>query len=390
LCNAGCLTVSRRFIDGNNAYQGSDADRNGTFFGKVAQDTIRLYTHFFETDGAWQTLLPNSTIVVAANGSITPSIVGVGAESTVLKDLANRDMITGRMYSLYIGQGFDRANGAVNGSNTFGGYDAGRFKGDVHQYQMRPTINPFNVRVKDIVISDTNNPNGNTSLFNPSTAIFDAQITTDQFPLSLPYDVTQNFIKHMNAEQNNDWGDNSLKLKNPTTSTLSIVLEDGFTITLPPEMLANKSNITPIQNRDQNSTAPFLLSSAFLSQVYLMADYESYQFYLATAVQKNNAVMPTPWCPKSIPTAYERPKQSTFLQQGLIGAVIGGIVGGIALIAFAYCFVIALLRRRDEKKLEWNLENGKRETKMAQFQVEDVPEFDPPPKKAMMKFWGKI
>ncbi|KAJ4293606.1 hypothetical protein N0V90_008889 [Kalmusia sp. IMI 367209] len=382
----------------NKDYDTLDTERNSTFkksyFG---EDTLRLYTHYFETDGASQTLVENFTVEVVEEGSTKPAIVGMGQSSTVLRDLAARNQICGKTYSLYIGQGFDRAGGVVNGSNVFGGYDAGRFVDPVHKYSMNNAgTNPMRVRVKDIIITETNNPTANVSLFdtaafpsmNSRPDAFDAQITTDQYPLSLPYEITQNFISHLDAEEDNTWGDNSLKLKNGFNGTLSIVLDDGFVVTIPPSVLVNASNITPIQSRAKDSSAPFYLSAAFLTQVYVMADFESQNFFLATAVQKNNMVMPTPFCPKSTPTAYQRPSSGAFMKQGLIGAVVGGVLGGIGIGICVYCFVASCRRRVAEKRVERRMEEGKK-AKMAQFEVEEVMEFDPPPKSATPFFWKK-
>jgi hypothetical protein len=377
-------------------FQTIDRSTNATFSGYFGQESLRLYTHYFETEGASQTLLENSTIQVATQGSIIPSRVGMGSSSTVLRDLAARDMITGRTYSLYIGQGFDRAGGVVNGSNVFGGYDSGRFVGEPHQYPMNiANVNPMSVRVKDIVITGTND-NSNTSLFDNKVftdmktpeATFEAQITTEQFPFSLPYQVTQNFIAHLAAEKDNSWGDNSLKLKNDFNGTLSIVLEDGFTVTIPPEVLMNASRITPVQDRAQDSKTPFYLGSAFLGQVYLMADYEANNFFLAEAIQKNNVVMPVSFCPKTTPVAYQRPDQSEWQRQGLIGAVIGGVIGGMGTLAALYCLWVSLLRRKDERKLKRELEKN-RKSKMEQFDVEEAPTFDPPPSKTSKAFFWK-
>jgi hypothetical protein len=322
----------------------------------------------------------------------------MGQSSTVLRDLAARDIIAGKTYSLYIGQGFDRAGGAVNGSNVFGGYDSGRFTGPVHKYPMNTArVNPMTVKIKDIFIANSQDTNSNVSLFDtgkfPSMksrpATFEAEITTDQFPLSLPYSITQNFISHLNAVQDNTWGDNSLKLKDAFSGTLTIVLEDGFTVTFPPEVLMNASNITPIQDRTEDSSAPFYLGSAFLGQVYLMADFEQQAFYLAEAIQKNNAVMPVTFCPKGPePAAYQRPQQGPWLKQGLIGAVVGGVLGGMGIAVCAYCFVMSCRRRVAERKVEKAMLADK-QAKYAQFDVEDAPEFDPPPKSATPFFWKK-
>jgi hypothetical protein len=385
------LTTCDSFDESEN-FKTSDQAQEG-FSSIFGQETLRLYTHYFETDGASQTLLKNSTVEVATSGSIRPGRVGMGSSSTVLRDLAARDMIAGKTYSLYIGQGFERAGGAVNGSNVFGGYDSGRFTGEPHKYPMDiANINPMSVRIKDIVITNSND-NGNVSLFSNTdftdmtapAETFEAQITTEQFPLSLPYQITQNFIKHLTAEQDNAWGDKSLKLKDAFNGTLSIVLDDGFTVTFPPEVLMNASNITPIQDRDDKSNDPFLLGSAFLGQVYLMVDYETNNFFLAEAIQKNNMVMPVTFCPKSTPVAYERPEQSQWQKQGLIGAVVGGVIGGLGLLAASYCVWITWMRKKDEKRLKRQLRRGS-EMKLEQLDVEDAPmRFDPPPTKASAK-----
>ncbi|KAF2685144.1 acid protease [Lentithecium fluviatile CBS 122367] len=388
---------STTFSEDNN-FQSLDNGNNSTFEGYFGQDTLRLYTHYFETDGASQTLLEDSTIKVAEEGSVVPGMVGLGLSSTVLRDLAARDMISGKTYSLYIGQGFDRAGGMVNGSNVFGGYDSGRFTGATYKYPMNTArLNPMTVKIKDIFITNTEDPNSNVSLFDntkfpdmksrPDT--FEAEITTSQFPLSLPYQITQNFISHLSAEEDNTWGDNSLKLKSAFSGSLSIVLEDGFTVTFPPEVLMNASNITPVQSRDEDSTAPFYLGTAFLGQTYLMADYEQQAFYLAEAVQKNNAVMPVTFCPKGpAPTAYERPQQGAWVKQGLIGAVIGGVLGGMGIAVCVYCFVLSCRRKVAERKAEKRAQRDK-QAKFAQMEVEDAMEFDPPPKSATPFFWKK-
>ncbi|KAF2276556.1 acid protease [Westerdykella ornata] len=371
---------------------------NSRFTGSSSfgQDTLRLYTHYFETDGASQTLVENSTIEIAEKGSIAPGIVGMGLSSTLLQSLVSKDIIAGRTYSLYIGQGFDRAGGAVNGSNTFGGFDAGRFTEPVHAYKMKESnTSPFTVRVKDITITS---PDGrNVSLLdksvfqNTDAGPFDAQLTTDQYPLSLPFSVTENFKRQLNArpDPENRFGDDSLQLPAPFAGSMTIVLDDGFSVTLPGEVLSNASNISPVQNRARNDSRPFYLSTAFLTQVYLMADFDSYTFFLAPAVQKNNIVMPTTFCPKSIPRPYVWPKQSAWVRNGLIGAVIGGVFGGIGIGIVGFCFWAAWVRRRAERREE-DEERARKRAKMEQFEVEEgvgTTEFEGPPKRGARRGW---
>ncbi|EDU42598.1 Asp domain containing protein [Pyrenophora tritici-repentis] len=381
------------------SFQSLDKAQDG-FTASFGQEVLRLYTHYFESDGASQTLLENSTIEVADSGSITPERVGMGSSSTLLRDLVAQDIIAGRTYSLYIGHGFERAGGMVNGSNVFGGYDSGRFTGEPHRYPMNmENISPMSVRIKDVVLTNADG-NGNVSLFDntASTGVksrsesFEAQITTEQHPFSLPYQITQNFINQLGAEQDNTWGDHSLKLKNAFNGTLSIVLEDGFAVTLPPEVLMNASNITPMQDRKESDKAPFYLGTAFLGQVYLMADYESNNFFLAKAVQKNNFVMPVTFCPKSTPVAYVRPKVSQWQSQGLAGAVVGGIIGGMGLIIAIYFIWAAWMRKKDERNLKRELKRNS-QRKLEQMDIEEAqPKFDPPPQTvnaAKAMFWRK-
>ncbi|KAH7079724.1 aspartic peptidase domain-containing protein [Paraphoma chrysanthemicola] len=372
-------------------------DRGNNITGFFGQESLRLYTHYFETEGASQTLIENSIVEVATQGSIIPGRLGMGSSSTVLRDLAAKDMIAGKTYSLYIGQGFDRAGGLVNGSNVFGGYDSGRFTGAVNRYTMNiANTNAMSVRIKDIVITGSND-NSNVSLFDSSVftemksapPVFEAQITTEQFPFSFPYQITRNFIAHLGAQKDNTWGDNSLKLKNAFNGTLSIVLEDGFTVTLPPEVLMNASNITPVQDRPEDSKLPFTLGTAFLGQVYLMADYETNNFFLAKAIQKNNMVMPVSFCPKATPAPYQSPKQTNWTRQGLVGAVVGGVIGGMGALAALYCLWVVWTRKKDERRLKKELKRNSR-MKMEQLDVEEAPSFDPPPSKASKAaFWKK-
>ena len=154
----------------------------------------------------------------------------------------------------------------------------------------------------------------------------------------------------------------------------------------------NASNITPIQDREESANTPFYLGTAFLGQVYLMADYETSNFYLAKAIQKNNMVMPVTFCPKSTPVAYQRPDQSQWQKQGLVGAVVGGVIGGLGIIAASYCIWVTWMRKKDERKLKRELQRNS-QRKLEQMDIEDAaPKFDPPPKSvnaAKAMFWRK-
>ncbi|OCK76380.1 acid protease [Lepidopterella palustris CBS 459.81] len=361
-----------------NGYTSLDSNMNGSYTGIFGKDDLHLYTHYFETDGASQNIVSNYTLEVATNGSVSPGVIGIGLSSTLLQSLFDEGLIAGRTYSLYVGSGMDRAGGVINGSNTFGGYDAGRFTGLVHKYPMNISdSNPLSVYIQDIVLNDPTGLTQNISLFDPKSFptlhsrpdAFEAKITTDQYPLSLPYEITQNYIAQLAAIPSGN-ADGSLKLNKPFNGTMSLILSDGFTITLPADVMFNTSGLSPVAVRDQNSTEPFYFSVAALSQVYLMADFDSYSFYLAQAIAQQQAVMPVTFCPKTTPSPYNPPRQSNFVAQGMIGAVIGGVIGGSGIIGFAICFGLAWARQRAQRKKEKRYEEEMARAKTMQFDAD--------------------
>ncbi|TLD35477.1 acid protease [Venturia nashicola] len=295
-------------------------------------DDIHLYTHWFLTDSAFQTLADDAPVEFANAGDTDPGIVGMGSSSTILERLLQLNLIAAKTYSLYIGTGMERAGGVVNGSNTFGGYDAGRFKNPVHTYKMDLANSDYlPVTVTDITIDDPSNSDFKNKSIMDNGKSFEARITTDRYPMLFPSGVTKNFA-HLLSAKSSDYSDNSLRLDKPFKGTMTIHIGD-FKIKLPSSIVSNATNISPVQeNDDDNYDGPFYLSTAFLTQVYLMLDFESSQFHLAEAYQKNNYVIPTTFCPGTIPVPHNYNSGSAFLKQGLIGAVVGGVIGGSAIL----------------------------------------------------------
>ncbi|KAF4303719.1 putative peptidase a1 [Botryosphaeria dothidea] len=320
-------------------------------------DVLVMYTHYFRTDPAWQTLLPNFTFTMATSGSRNPGILGMGQRSTMLQRLFEAGMIAGHTYALYIGNSFKRAGGQAIGSNTFGGYDPRRFEGEVHNYSMQlGAANPLQVRVSDVVLDDPTGFTRNVSLLN-HTAFpdlpddladgFDARITTDQFPFRLPRQVVRNYKRQLGAVASNE-ADRSLQLSKPYNGTMTVVLNDGFRVTIPPEMMFNDVGLSPVEDDDGDEDySDFFLGSAWLTQVYLMMDYENYSFHLAQAIPMAPFNQPTTWCPRTVPRpAAQQRGGRGFASNGMIGAVIGGVIGGLALIALALWLYVWWVRRQ--------------------------------------------
>ncbi|KAE9991815.1 hypothetical protein EG327_010917 [Venturia inaequalis] len=323
-------------------------------------DDVHLYTHWFLTDAAFQTLAHDAPVEFANAGDADPGIVGMGSSSTILERLLQLKLIAAKTYSLYIGTGMERAGGVVNGSNTFGGYDAGRFKNPVHTYNM-DLANPdyLPVTVTDITIDDPSSPGMKNKSIMDNGDPFEARITTDRYPMLFPSSITKNFANMLSAKSSN-YIDKSLRLDKPFNGTMTIHIGD-FKITLPPSIVSNATNISPVQeNDDDNYDGPFYLSTAFLTQVYLMLDFESSQFHLAEAYQKNNYVIPTTFCPGTIPIPHNYSSGSVFLKQGLIGAVVGGVIGGSAILTALTIWFMFWRRNKYDKDQEkrWAAEDA--------------------------------
>ncbi len=361
----------------DETYRPLDGDSSLGHEGIYGRDALHLYTHYFEINPASENLIPEFLLEVATNGTENPGVAGMGLSSTLLQGLFNRALVAGRTFSLYVGSGMDRAGGVINGSIAFGGYDSGRFIGTVHNYSMDISHpHPLAVQVKDIIISDPAAPTKNVSLFDPSQFpdmkrrpdAFEAKITTDQYPMSFPAELTRNYMSYLGAEES-DNADGSLRLTRPFNGTMSVVLSDGFTVTIPSNVMYNVSGISPVAASEEDSDEPFYLSLAWLSQVYLMVDYEAYKFHLAQALAEAPFVTPETFCPKTVPQPYFHKTKNNFEATGMIGAVIGGVFGGLGLIALLVALFVFWRRRRAEKSEE-QMEDELAMAKMAQFEVE--------------------
>lgn len=371
----------------------NDTYFNASFSGR---DNLHLYTHYFVTDPAYETLVRDFPVQIATNGSGSPGVLGMGPSSTVLQELYNAGKIAGRTYSLYVGAGMDRAGGIVNGSNTFGGYDAGRFTGPVHEYAMDgENADALKVRVKDIIINENGGPISNLSLFDTEEfpdlderpAPFEARITTDRYPMSLPFKITQNFINRLSAVES-DSPDGSLRISRPFNGTMTIVLEDGFSVTLPPEVMFNASGLSPVASRDEDSDEPFYLSVAWLSQVYLMMDYDSFKFFLAPAVVEEKYVMPMTFCPRTVPQVYEPPKKSLGTT-GMVGLIVAAVVGGIIFSLLGAVLFMAWQRKRMMRAAQRESMHGDAKVIRFDSDEEDSRDERQERKRPKLLFWKK-
>lgn len=350
-------------------------------------DDIHLYTHWFLTDAAFQTVARDAPVVFANAGEADPGIVGIGSSSTILERLSQSNLVAAKTYSLYVGAGMNRAGGVINGSNVFGGYDAGRFKNPVYTYKMDlENADYLPVTVTDITIDDPSDANIKNKSIMDEGKPFVARITTDQYPMLLPSIITKNFANLLSATSS-DYPDKSLRLNKPFNGTMTIHIGE-FKITLPPTIVSNVTDISPVQeNNDKEYDGPFYLSTAFLTQAYLMLDFETSQFHLAEAVQEQNYVIPTTFCPGATPIPHSYNKSSAFLKQGLIGAVVGGVIGGSAILTALTMWFLFWRRNKYAKDQEkrWAAEDAAASSGFDDKKDIEMETLTPKSKK---KFWG--
>ncbi|KIW12204.1 hypothetical protein PV08_09480 [Exophiala spinifera] len=331
---------------------------------ETAFDTFNLFTHYFDPSPPNITKISNFPITVLSNYSAktTPwfgpaGLVGLGPSSTLLRHLYDLKLISSRSFGLYTGAAYAQSNGAMNGSLTLGGCDSGRFGGNVYNFTIvepNPDADhsPFKVLVTQMML-DTGN-GSKTELLDG----FDAYITTSQYPLSLPAGVTKKLADITGASPSNDALD-VLRLPSDFDGTLTITLEGGLNLTYNSEWLRNISNNSPISaaplstsSGNSTATSPSLLGSAFLSNVYFMANYDSHPptFQLASALPQGLYVQTKTLCPNTVPVAAKATKISSFGRAGLTGAIVASVLGGIGFsFACFWCFR-KYMRRRMRKR----------------------------------------
>ncbi|KAK6384900.1 hypothetical protein LTS17_002463 [Exophiala oligosperma] len=328
-----------------------------------AFDTFNLFTHYFDPSPPNLTTVSKFPVTVLSNYSAktTPwfgpaGLVGLGPSSTLLRHLYDLNLVSSRSFGLYMGTAYDQSNGAINGSLTLGGYDSGRFEGEVYNFTIaepNPDADrsPFKVLVTQITLDAGNG--SKTELLDR----FDAYITTSQYPLSLPLGVTKKLADITGASPSND-AEDVLRLPPDFDGILTITLEGGLNLTYDSEWLRNVSNNSPISasplsstspdNNSSSTTKPNVLGSAFLSNVYFMANYDSHPptFQLASALPHGLYVQTKTLCPDTLPVAAQTTNVSPFGRAGLTGAIVGGVIGGIGFsFACFWCFRRYMQRR---------------------------------------------
>ncbi|KPI36371.1 uncharacterized protein AB675_2950 [Cyphellophora attinorum] len=338
----------------------------------MGNDTLRIYEHYFDPSPPMLHNITDFPVTELTDYKSNRSSwygpsgqLGLGADAPILSRLVEQGAISTRSFGLYVGTAYPRAGGAINGSLTLGGFDSGRLEGDAYNYTLTTDYDagagetPFRVEVQSVVLNDLSDNNSSTTL---SSEPFDAFLTTDQYSMSFPQSITDAFLKRTSTDpevRENDFSEPSLYLPETANFSLTINLSSGLRVIIPPEELRNVSNASPISpptllSSSANSTTslsgPPLLGSSFLAHLYLSVNYDaepSPAFYLNDARPHGPYVMTQPLCASdSVPVGVEPVKVSSWSRKGTIGAVLGGVIGGVALVVVAWwCWVGQRWRR---------------------------------------------
>jgi hypothetical protein len=349
-----CLELSHGFYEpalsqdyrSTSSYQSLDSNLGDipATLAEFAIDTFNLFVHYFDPSPASQTAVPEVTVTVLSNYSSTSTpwfgpagLFGLGPSSTILNRIHELGLISTRSYGLYIGTYYKEANGLINGSLTLGGYDSGRFQGDVHNYSIGvPNADahnsPFSVTISQMTLTDNNGAEKGLL-----TEDLEAYLTTHQYEINLPGSVLGKFAEETDAEA----ADDRYRLPDDFNSSLTVTLSSGLNITFEPEWLKNVSNNSPFSatasdanEGNSSSNAPALLGSAFFTHIYMMVNYDAQPgptFYLASALPHGPYVMTRTLCEETQPIAAPATNISSFAASGMAGAIVGGVVGGIGL-----------------------------------------------------------
>ncbi|RMZ83927.1 hypothetical protein DV737_g1509, partial [Chaetothyriales sp. CBS 132003] len=317
---------------------------------ETGTDTLNIFTHYYDPSPPNVTFVPKFPVTVITNFSSNSSPwfgpaghLGLGPSSTLLKLLYDQGSISSRSFGFYVGAAYTRAGGAVNGSLTLGGHDSGRWAEPIYDFPISAVTSPtdgstpFKVTVQSISLLNADN----TTLGQLNESPFDAYISTSQFPLTLPDGATSKFATLTRGTPKTNPYDTSFELPSSFNGSLSITLSTGLTVTIPNSELRNASNISPISSipaasnqstASQPSTVP-VLGTSFLSHVYLIAQYSSTPptFHLAPALPFGPYVQVVSLCDNSTLTPALPVTVSSFAAKGVVGAIIGGVIGGIGL-----------------------------------------------------------
>ncbi|KAK5077661.1 hypothetical protein LTR70_009541 [Exophiala xenobiotica] len=330
---------------------------------------------------------PFGTYESDSGGWTDPSSLGIGVNSSFLEAALNGSMIGTKQWSLWPG---DLRNN-IDGLLVIGGYDEDRVAGEFTSFDTNEQlgVGPY----VEITGMDWESSTGNiTNLMPNNTRSMRATLEPAYHWLEMPNESYLKFAAATNSTFYNETSGFYQYYQWPE-GNLTITLSNGLRTTIPQTDLFeyptyfNDRGYLEVLNKtylhtsvtwtgpldDLNSVAyPLWLGQPFMTQKLLVTDWDGGTFYLADAIRTDlgpGARSLKPLCtggvsPSATPTTLPPlPSATSNSDNGKgsdddgepnnstnVGAIAGGVVGGVAGLAIIGILAFCLVRRRKKQR----------------------------------------
>ena len=317
--------------------------------------------------------VPNFPLEVWSDlNSDNMSGLALGPDSSFLDKLVSSGTAPSRVFGLFFGSRSELQ--AADGNLTIGGYDSARFKGPWTNFstgtQEISTPCPLQVRIKDVRL---NNSNGSFSLFSDMDSTIAACVDPLQNAFTFTqamYDQFSNLTRHPgNTTSPNEppFTQQTYPAANePLIGNLTIVLDNGYTTVIPHYELVSQERGSDNEGKyavvnasrimvaldttpDLGQDVIPVLGGVYLSQNYLLVDYGRQMFSMAPAVigpVPDRAHQLETVCDAAVAPAPSTPASHS---KAPVGAIVGGVIGGLAALAGVVLLSLLLSRRRSRQ-----------------------------------------
>ena len=311
--------------------------------------------------------IPSFPLEVWSNqASENKSGLAFGPESSFLDWFLLAKQVPSKVFGIFFGSRSQLQG--IDGNVTIGGYDRARVNGPWTNFSMEARyLNspcPLQVLIKDIRL---NIVNGSFSLFQDPGTTLGMCIDPLQNGFTLTnsmYDVVAN-VTRQSGVITSAGQPTYLSSLDGYLGNLSITLANGYETLIPHYELVSQvrgtdsegkysvvdpTRLTMALNYNQNTTVP-TLGGVFLSQNYLLVDYENQMFGLAPAVVGNlgNQAHDIVTVCNATTSSADTPKDAKKNTSAIVGGVIGGVIGVVILGGFLL-YIIRTKKTARQKK----------------------------------------
>lgn len=378
--NSSCIGSYGGVFDygaSNTFQQVAEGQWNGTNDGNPSQLS---YIHFNDVLGFGNATLYGFPAIYDEPGYGGQGVMPLGSQSDFLRAAVNDGMIPSTVWGLWTGS--RSTSNPVDGSLVLGGFDKTRYKGEFTTFDSEPKCE-FCVIVTDLMYETED---ASVSLFSNASESLQVALQPSTRVLYVPQNVWENFRDASGGIY--EEGYLNYYGTNPPKGNISITLQNGYKTTIPTEELFyyprgyNDEGKYDIKNNTyqigllMNQTNDGYVMDwgiPFLTMNYIIADYTRSQFKMAEAIRTNfenqgggyvlsascdpttssTASATATNIPAATSSAPPATGEKTDHTKAIIGGVVGGILGLIALVGG-----LGFLFWRHRRKHQAVIENG--------------------------------